>query len=108
MNKKIFLPHGGNNSAFYLYELVDYFKNNKLPFMIIGNTHVSLKKHKKKDSFDMWLRNHSSLKSNAKNTCQAVNSVINNVISSGLFNIEKHVCPITRKKCRALVYVRNN
>ena len=101
MNGIINLPHGGSGAGFSIKELVQHFNTNNLNYIIIGNSHLSYTNHKKRHSLDMWLRNRKKVKS--RNTCQAVNIVIEEIVSTGSFRIEKRQCPTTMRFCRALV-----
>ena len=101
----ITLPYGGNSAKFDLNDLKSCFKKKKLKFMIIGQTHVSYNKHPKVDSLDMWLRNHHSVNIKAKNTCQAVNSVIKDIISSEDFALGYRKYENSKRLCKSIVLV---
>jgi hypothetical protein len=103
VDRLINLPHGGIGANFGINELVHYFKVKKLAYIIIGNSHLSYANHKKTHSLDVWLRNHKTV--NSRDTCKAVNIVINEIVSTGLFRIKKCKCPITMCFCRALVLI---
>ena len=101
MNGIISLPHGGSGAGFSIKELVQHFNTNNLNYIIIGNSHLTYTNHKKSHSLDVWLRNLNNV--NSKDTCQAVNVVIEEIVSTGLFRIEKRQCTTTMRFCRALV-----
>ena len=103
MNKLILLPHAGKGVNFKLSELVKYFKSKKLPFMVIGSSHVSYANHKKKHSLDIWLRNRPVVKRVAKNTCQSANSVIKQILATGIFKVQPCVCLTSGRLCKSLV-----
>jgi carbamoylphosphate synthase small subunit len=104
MSTIITLPHGGNKASFEIEDLVKYFQDKKLHFMVIGSSRVSYSKHKKKQSLDVWLRKYGA-KGIAKDTCQSVNSVIKQIVSTGFFMLEIRKCPTTQRNCKALIYV---
>jgi hypothetical protein len=104
MNKLISLPHAGANANFNIQDLEKYFLDNQLPYMIIGQRHLSFEEHPKKHSLDIWIRNHPNVKKEYKNTCQAVEKVINDIILNSKFYLDKRKCPKTNKLCKAIVY----
>ena len=97
------LPCGGSNAEFDLNDFKSFLKKNKLKYMIIGQTHVSYKKHPKVDSLDMWLRNLPSVNIKAKDTCQAVNSVIKDIISSEDFALGYRKYENSKRLCKSIV-----
>ena len=99
--KKIKLPYGGEKAAFTIKELKDYFKKNKLAFMVIGQSHLSFENHPKSHSLDYWFRKHKSVSN--RDTCQAVKFVTDQLEFSKNFNVEKRACPKTKRLCNALV-----
>ncbi len=101
--KHITLPYGGNNVFFEINDLKKYFIKEKISFLIIGSSHVSLKNHKKKNSLDVWLRKNI-VGDTAKNTCQSVNSVVDQIIATKFFTVNICICPITNRNCKALFF----
>jgi hypothetical protein len=106
MNLKITLPYGGKNAYFDIQELVKYIKEKQLSYIIIGSSHLSYAHHKKKHSLDVCLRKYAT-KGTAKDTCQSVNSVIKQILSTGLFELSICKCPKTNRNCKALIYIKS-
>lgn len=106
MKNKIKLLYAGLDVYFTVEELIKHFNTSKTNFIIIGASHVGLEKHKKLNSLDVWLRNHEKVIGTKKNTCQAVNEVINNLIETGNFSVEKRICPTSNRLCKALILIK--
>jgi hypothetical protein len=99
------LPYGGTKAAFNLNDLKSYFKSKKLKYMVIGQAKASYDKHPKPESLDIWLRDQESVKKQYKNTCQAVNSVVNKIISSDDFALGLRKCKYSNRLCKSIVLV---
>ena len=95
------LPHGGPGACFDEQELIDYIKSKSREHIIQGQQRCTLEKHTKPNLLDYWLRvNHSRGKADTK---QAVNEVVEQLISTGKFAIaEDLACPDTGQKCKGL------
>ena len=104
MKTKISLPFGGLKAEFDVEELINYYKSQNVDYLIIGATHVTLAKHKKQLSLDVWLRSHPNIKPNHKNTCQATSEVINQLIKLKQFSMGKRKCPTTNRMCKSLIF----
>jgi hypothetical protein len=94
------LPHGGG-ARFNEHDLVDFVLAFKPPrnYIIIGASRVALAKYHKKHTLDYWLRGRSR----SRDTTQAVESVIDALVATGLFvDEEKLLCPESHRKCRGL------
>ena len=104
MKKSISLVKGGSDANFFIEELITHFKNEKINYIIIGANHIILDNHPKPNSLDVWLRNHKSLAHSYKNTCQAVNKVIDDILEYQQFSIGKGKCPTSNKICKALIF----
>jgi hypothetical protein len=94
------LPHGGG-ARISEHELVDFVLAFRPPrnYIILGASHVALAKYHKKNTLDYWLRGRSRY----RDTAQAVESVIDALVATGLFaDEEKLLCPESHKKCRGL------
>jgi hypothetical protein len=94
------LPHGGG-ARINEHELVDFVLAFKPPrsYIIVGASHVALAKYHKKRTLDYWLRQHSQY----PDTTQAVESVIDALVATGLFvDEEQLLCPESHRKCRGL------
>jgi hypothetical protein len=94
------LPHGGGARINEL-DLVDFIRASRLPrnYIIGGASKVTLAKHHKKHSLDYWLRQRSQY----PNTMQAVPTVIDALVATGLFIAEdKLPCPDSHRYCKGL------
>lgn len=94
------LPHGGG-ARFNEHDLVDFVLAFEPPrnYIIIGASHVTLARYQKKDTLDYWLRGRSR----RRDTTQAVESVIDALVSTGLFVDEENLlCPESHRRCRGL------
>ena len=106
IEQKIKLPYAGSDVYFTLEALIKHFNSKKTNFTIIGASHVKLENHKKKESLDVWFRNQINVLGTKKNTCQAVNKVIDNLVETGKFSVEKRICPTSNKRCKALILIK--
>ena len=106
IEQKIALPKGGLKAYFTIGELVKKFNNQGKDYIIVGASHVVLKNHKKPKSLDYWFRCHNTIEGNKKNTCQAIQIVIDEIVETGLFLVEKRICPTSNKLCKALILVK--
>lgn len=106
MEQKIFLPYAGSNVYFTVEELVKHFNTKELDFIIIGASLVKLENHKKQKSLDVWFRNHNKVLGKKKNTCQAVNSVLERLVAFEQFSVEKRMCSSSGRMCKALIFAR--
>jgi len=106
MEEEITLPHA-NNALFAVEDLVKYFISQKINYLIVGASQVTLDNHPKPKSLDVWIRKHEKVIGTKKNTCQAVNSVIERLVEFAQFSIMKRVCPTSNRMCKALVFCDN-
>jgi hypothetical protein len=105
--EKITLPYA-NNTQFTVTDLINYFKSERITYMIIGATHVTMENHPKPKSLDVWIRNHKNIHTHKdKDTCQAVNKVINQLITHKSFSLGLRKCPKSNRMCKALVFCDN-
>lgn len=104
MKKSITIVEGGSDAKFLIGELIYHFKKEKINFIIIGAKHIVLDNHPKPKSLDVWLRNHESVALSYKNTCQAVSTVIDDIIEYEQFSIGKGKCPTSDRICKALIF----
>ena len=93
------LPYGGPNAQFDERELVDHLRTRMRDYIIQGQQNCRLENHTKKQSLDYWLR--SNFASNP-DTKQAVNTVMEDLVATGLFEEEKLTCPDSGRKCKGL------
>lgn len=94
------LPHGGG-ARINEHDLVDFVLAFKPPrnYIILGASHVALAEYHKKHTLDYWLRQGSR----HPDTTQAVESVIDALVATGLFvDEEKLLCPESHRICRGL------
>lgn len=104
MGQTIELPYGGHKATFTVDELINYFRNENVNNIIVGARQVTLGKHPKPKSLDVWLRNHESVAHSYKNTCQAVSKVIDDILEYEQFSIGKGKCPTSNRMCKALIF----
>lgn len=94
------LPYGGG-ARFDEQDLVDYIRSftPTRDYIIIGKQTDVLAKHRKKYSLDYWLRQRCP----NRDTMQAVGSVIDALVATGLFVADDHLlCPDSRGYCKGL------
>lgn len=97
------LPYGGTGAQFAAKELINYFIKQKINYLIIGATHVTLNKHPKPKSLDVWLRKHKNVTVH-KDTCQAVGSIITQLIRLEQFSRGISRCSDSNRMCKALIF----
>ncbi len=102
---EITLPYA-NNAIIPITDLIQYLRKNKLNYLIIGSTQVTLQNHPKPNSLDVWLRNHPNI-INYRDTCQSVNNVISQIIKHNSFSLGLRDCPKSKRTCKALVFCDN-
>jgi len=93
------LPYGG--AQFNEHELVGYIRSFSPPrdYIIVGKPRDALATHRKKASLDYWLRQRSR----HPDTMQAVDSVIDDLVATGLFVAEDRLlCPESGRYCKGL------
>ena len=94
------LPHGGGARINEL-DLVDFIRTSNPPrnYIVGGASKVTLANHRKQHSLDYWLRQRSCY----QDTMQAVPSVIDALVATGLFVAEDGLlCPDSRRRCKGL------
>lgn len=101
---EIKLIHAGNGVVFNSEELISLFEKEKADYITIGATHVTLSNHPKPKSLDVWLRNHKNVPMQHKDTCQAVATVISQLISLDTFSLAIRKCKTSGKMCKVLIY----
>lgn len=100
--EEITLPYA-NNATIPIQDLITHFRKNNLNYMIIGSKQVTLTKHPKPHSIDVWLRKHPNI-FNHKDTCQSVSKVITQIIKHQSFSQGLRKCPKSNRMCKALVF----
>ena len=94
------LPHGGRNAQFDEQELVHHLRTGLRDYIIQGQKNCRLENHKKKQSLDYWLRSNFAKNPDTK---QAVNDVVDDLVATGLFEVDKKLqCPDSGYKCKGL------
>ncbi len=94
------LPHGGGGK-FDARELVKHIRESGYDYIVQGQQNSSFASHTKPYSLDYWLRRF------AKNpdTKQAVNSVCDALVATGLFKTSNKPDPVTGRWVKALCLV---
>lgn len=94
------LPHGGHAAQFRVGQLVDHIQQSGRDYIIIGQIDCSFSDHPRRRSLDYWLRANFARN---KETKQAVNAVLSQLIDTGLFELRDDLrCPDTGEKARGL------
>ena len=100
MGTWIRLPHGGKDAGFDAQDLVAHVVSSGRDYIIQGQSNCRLAEHRKPSSLDVWLRQGYTRR---KDTKQAVNDVIDDLVATGLFEIEQSLkCPDTDRGCKGL------
>ena len=84
--------------AFDEQELINTIKASGRSYMVQGQRVVTLGKHPKENSFDVWLR---KLFPKKKDTKLADNYVIDALLKTGKFIATKEICPDSGRLCKA-------
>ncbi|MGZ8907439.1 MAG: hypothetical protein ACXW1U_17155 [Methylobacter sp.] len=93
----ISLPYG---RAFNEQALVSYIQTTGRNYIIQGQQSCSFANHSKPQSLDYWLRQNYT---NNPDTKQAENSVLNDLVNTGLFTIERRLlCPDKETYCKGV------
>jgi hypothetical protein len=97
----IHLPYGG---VFDESHLAKHIRGTGRDYIIQGQQAVSRDKHTKPQSLDYWLRQFGK----NPNTKQAENSVLDALVNTGIFKIDKNLmCPDSGRKCKGLRLVQH-
>ncbi len=94
------LPHGGGG-RFSEHDLVKHIRAAKPPrdYIIQGQTDCTLAQHPKPHSLDCWLRKFSRY----RDTKQAVNGVMDDLVKTQLFVVVKKLrCPDSGRYCKGI------
>jgi len=103
MEGRIVLPHGGPAASFPVHALVAYIRNTGRDYIIQGQQQCSLAAHTKRHSLDSWLRKNYARNPDTK---QAVNRVIVDLVSTGLFTVQRLICPDSGRICKGIRLVK--
>ena len=82
MTESIPLSYGGPGAQFPVADLVAHIRRSGRDYIIQGQKDCSLADHPKPHSLDVWLRQGYA---RSKDTKQAVNQVIDDLVATGLF-----------------------
>ena len=94
---RVELQYGG--SSFNPHDLLDHIQRSGRTYIIQGQQACALGKHTKPKSLDVWLRkNYAS----NKDTKQADNSVIEQLVRTGLFREGRFECPDSGKIAKGI------
>lgn len=99
VDSTIRLPFGGPGAAFEVTELVQYVKTSGRPYIIQGQTQCAFRAHPKPHSLDFWLRENYAKN---RDTKQAVNKVIDQIVSTGRFELGQFMCPDSGHQCKGI------
>jgi hypothetical protein len=100
MHPFIKLPYGEPGAGFEVSQLISHIRSTGRDYIIQGQRHCTFHEHTKPHSLDMWLRTECTTR---RETCQAVNSVVDELVASGLFEIvESLPCPDSGRLCKGL------
>ena len=97
--RSIELPHGGPEARLYVDDLIKHLRESERDYIIQGQTNSSLENHPKPNSLDAWLRKKCTSRSDTK---QAVNDVIDELIQTRLFKVERLRCPDSGSFCKGI------
>jgi hypothetical protein len=97
--RSIELPHGGPGARLYVDDLIKHLRESGRDYIIQGQTNSSSANHPKPNSLDAWLRKKCTSGSDTK---QAVNDVIDQLIATRLFKVERLRCPDTGRFCKGI------
>jgi hypothetical protein len=99
VTRSVELPHGGPSARLYVDDLIKHLRESGRDYIIQGQTNCSLANHPKPNSLDAWLRKKCTSRSDTK---QAVNDVIDQLIATRLFKVERLRCPDTGRLCKGI------
>ena len=98
MTRSIELPHGAG-ARLYVDDLIHHIRESGRDYIIQGQTKCTLANHPKPNSLDAWLRKKCMARSDTK---QAVNDVVDELVATRLFKVEKLRCPDSGSFCKGI------
>ena len=98
MSKWIDLPYGGRGARFDAEELKTHIEREGMGYIIQGQQACVLAAHTKPRSLDVWLRKQCA----RPDTKQAVNCVIEQLVSTGMFYPVRFTCPDSGRRCKGI------
>jgi len=91
------LPYG--HAEFDSEDLVAYILQSGRNYIIKGGANCRRDDHQKPNSLDCWLRDNYA---SQRDTRQAVNQVINDLVATGDFEEGVFECPDSRRQCKGI------
>ena len=101
----VLLPYGGAHRGFEAQQLVEHLQAGGRDHIIQGQQKCTLAEHTKPNSLDVWLRKSFAQNPDVK---QAVNSVIDSLVATGLFEQGNFLCPDIGTICKGIRLVRRS
>jgi hypothetical protein len=98
-NRSIRLPFGEATATFEVVKLIEYVNESGRDYIIQGQNQCPLAAHPKPKSLDYWLRVNCTKN---HDTTQAVNEVIGQLVSTGLFEEGRFRCPDSGRTCKGI------
>lgn len=92
------------NKSFNSDDLKKHIQRMGKNYIIQGQTHCSRAKHRKPNSLDYWLRDNNHRRN--RNTKQADNKVIEDLVNTGGFEEGKFRCPDSGRMCKGIKIVQ--
>ena len=99
MTRSIELPHGGPEGRLFVDDLIQHILESGRDYIIQGQTTCSLANHPKPNSLDAWLRRKCTARSDTK---QAVNDVVDQLVQTRIFKVERLRCPDSGSFCKGI------
>lgn len=93
------LPHGGTAACFHVSRLVQYVKESGREYIIQGQANCAFSAHRKQHSLNFWLRQNFAVN---RDTKQAVNDVVEQLVLTGLFETGEFLCPDSGRRCKGI------
>ena len=91
MDTFIKLPYGGPGAGFRVSQLVSHVRSTGRDYIIQGGDNVTLAKHTKPNSLDVWLRTRFATNPDIRQTAKAV---MNALEATGRFQVVRGLrCP---------------
>jgi len=91
MDTFISLPYGGPGAGFRVSQLVSHIRSTGRDYIIQGGQDVTLAKHTKPNSLDVWLRTRFATYPHTRQTAKAV---MNALEATGRFQVVRGLrCP---------------
>jgi len=91
MDTFIKLPYGGPGAGFRVSQLISHIRSTSRDYIIQAQQNLTLAKHTKPQSLDVWLRTNFASNPHTK---QAVNAVVDALVATGQFELVRRLhCP---------------